>query len=316
MKIWFAGGASLAGKLVLSKGNRMEFISALINGLSSGGIYAIIALGYTMVYGIAKMLNFAHGDIIMMGGYAMYVTLLLMNQPLIALIAAVLFCVILGICVERFAYKPLRGASPLAVLITAIGVSYLLQSLSLIMFGSNPKMLMPLKIDGFLKIGALTVDYSTLVTLAVSIVVMAALTIFVKKSKTGRAMVAVSEDRDAALLMGINTNRIISITFAIGSALAAVACYLMMTKGDTVVPTFGSMPGIKAFTAAVIGGIGSIPGAMLGGILLGIIEALCNTRALAPILGPYTIAIEFAVLIVILLVKPAGLLGKARREKV
>jgi len=294
----------------------MEFISALINGLSSGGIYAIIALGYTMVYGIAKMLNFAHGDIIMMGGYAMYVTLLLMNHPLLALGSAIVFCVILGICVERFAYKPLRGASPLAVLITAIGVSYLLQSLALIIFGSNPKMLMSLKIDGFLKLGSLTIDYSTLVTLAVSIAVMAALTIFVKRSKTGRAMVAVSEDRDAALLMGINTNRIISITFAIGSALAAVACYLMMTKGDTVVPTFGSMPGIKAFTAAVIGGIGSIPGAMLGGILLGIIEALCNTKALAPILGPYTIAIEFAVLIVILLVKPAGLLGKARREKV
>jgi len=224
--------------------------------------------------------------------------------------------VILGICVERFAYKPLRRASPLAVLITAIGVSYLLQSLALIIFGSNPKMLMSLKIDGFLKLGSLTIDYSTLVTLAVSIAVMAALTIFVKRSKTGRAMVAVSEDRDAALLMGINTNRIISITFAIGSALAAVACYLMMTKGDTVVPTTGSMPGIKAFTAAVFGGIGSIPGAMLGGILLGIIEALCNTKALAPILGPYTIAIEFAVLIVILLVKPAGLLGKARREKV
>ena len=294
----------------------MEFISALINGLSSGGIYAIIALGYTMVYGIAKMLNFAHGDIIMMGGYAMYVTLLFLDLPILALVVAILFCVILGICVERFAYKPLRGASPLAVLITAIGVSYLLQSVALIIFNTNPKMLMSLKIDGFLKLGTLMIDYSTLVTLAVSVAVMVALTLFVKYSKTGRAMVAVSEDRDAALLMGINTNRIISITFAIGSALAAVACYLMMTKGDTVVPTFGSMPGIKAFTAAVIGGIGSIPGAMLGGILLGVIEALCNTKALAPILGPYTIAIEFAVLIVILLVKPAGLLGKARREKV
>lgn len=294
----------------------MEFISALINGLSSGGIYAIIALGYTMVYGIAKMLNFAHGDIIMMGGYAMYVTLLLMDMPILALAVAILFCIVLGICVERFAYKPLRGASPLAVLITAIGVSYLLQSIALIIFNTNPKMLMSLKIDGFVKLGTLIIDYSTLVTLAVSVAVMVALTVFVKYSKTGRAMVAVSEDRDAALLMGINTNRIISVTFAIGSALAAVACYLMMTKGDTVVPTFGSMPGIKAFTAAVIGGIGSIPGAMLGGILLGVIEALCNTKALAPILGPYTIAIEFAVLIVILLVKPAGLLGKARREKV
>ncbi len=290
----------------------MEFISALINGLSSGGIYAIIALGYTMVYGIAKMLNFAHGDIIMMSGYAMYVTLLFLNQPLVALIVAILFSMLLGITVERFAYKPLRGASPLAVLITAIGVSYLLQSLAQIIFQTNPKMLSALKINGFLRFGTLTVDYSTLVTLAVTVVVMVGLTLFVKKTKTGRAMVAVSEDRDAALLMGINTNRIISVTFAIGSALAAVACYLMMTKGYAVVPTFGSMPGIMAFTAAVIGGIGSIPGAMLGGFLLGIIESICHTVGL----GAYAIAIEFGVLIVILLVKPAGLLGKARREKV
>ena len=291
----------------------MEFITALINGLSSGGIYAIIALGYTMVYGIAKMLNFAHGDIIMVGGYAMYVTLLLLELPVLALIVAVVFCVILGVCVERFAYKPLRGAPPLAVLITAIGVSYLLQSLAQIIFGSNPKMLSPLKINGFFTLGALRVDYSTLVTLGVTVVVMVALTLFIKYSKTGRAMVAVSEDRGAAQLMGINTNAIIAVTFAIGSALAAVACYLMMTKGDTVAPTFGSMPGIKAFTAAVIGGIGSIPGAMLGGILLGVIECISLS---IPALAPFTIAVEFAVLIVILLVKPAGLLGKARREKV
>ena len=290
----------------------MEFISALINGLSAGGIYAMIALGYTMVYGIAKMLNFAHGDIIMMGGYAMYVTLLLMNQPLLALGAAIIFCIILGICVERFAYKPLRGASPLAVLITAIGVSYLLQSLAQIIFKTEPKTIPALKIDGFLALGKLAIDYSTMVTLAVTVIVMIILTMFVKKSKTGRAMVAVSEDRDAALLMGINTNGIISVTFAIGSALAAVACVLMMTRGDFLVPGFGSMPGIKAFTAAVIGGIGSIPGAMLGGILLCVIESVCTSLGL----DNYAIAIEFAVLIVILLVKPAGLLGKARREKV
>ncbi len=290
----------------------MEFLSALINGLSAGGIYAIVALGYTMVYGIAKMLNFAHGDIIMVGGYAMYVTLLFAKQPVLAIVVAILFSMILGICVERFAYKPLRGAPPLAVLITAIGVSYLLQSVAQIVFQTTPKMLPDLTIKGFFTIGSLSVDYSTLVTLAVTVVVMVGLTLFVKYSKTGRAMVAVSEDRDAALLMGINTNRIISITFAIGSALAAVACYLMMTKGYAVVPTFGSMPGIMAFTAAVIGGIGSIPGAMLGGILLGVIESVCNTVGL----GAYSIAIEFSVLILILLVKPAGLLGKARREKV
>jgi branched-chain amino acid transport system permease protein len=291
----------------------MNFITALINGLSAGGTYAIIALGYTMVYGIAKMLNFAHGDIIMVGGYAMYLTLLAAGHPLLALIAAIACCVVLGVLVERFAYKPLRGASPLAVLITAIGVSFLLQSVAQIAFGTSPKMLSALKINGFISVGTLKIDYSTIVTLAVTVLVMVGLTLFVKYSKTGRAMVAVSEDRDAALLMGINTNAIIAVTFAIGSALAAVACYLMLTKGSSVTATFGAMPGIKAFTAAVIGGIGSIPGAMLGGILLGVVESISLS---IPALAPYTDAVEFAILIVILLVKPAGLLGKMRREKV
>ncbi len=295
----------------------MDFLSALINGLSLGGIYAIIALGYTMVYGIAKMLNFAHGEIIMVGGYAMYFVASAQEGFGLpwwaALLLAILCCMVLGICVERFAYKPLRGAAPLAVLITAIGVSYLLQSLAQILFQTDPRMPAMLTVEGSFKLGSFSVAYSTLVTLAVTVAVMIILTLFVKYSKTGRAMVAVSEDRDAALLMGINTNRIISVTFAIGSALAAVACYLMMAKGGyNVVPTFGSMPGIKAFTAAVIGGIGSIPGAMLGGILLGVIEAVCYMVGL----GSYAIAIEFSVLILILLVKPAGLLGKARREKV
>ena len=291
----------------------MNFITALINGLSAGGTYAIIALGYTMVYGIAKMLNFAHGDIIMVGGYAMYLTLLAAGHPILALIAAIVCCVVLGVLVERFAYKPLRGASPLAVLITAIGVSFLLQSVAQIAFGTSPKMLSALKINGFISVGTLKIDYSTLVTLAVTVLVMVGLTAFVKYSKTGRAMVAVSEDRDAALLMGINTNAIIAVTFAIGSALAAVACYLMLAKGSSVTATFGAMPGIKAFTAAVIGGIGSIPGAMLGGILLGVVESISLS---IPALAPYTDAVEFAILIVILLVKPAGLLGKMRREKV
>ena len=291
----------------------MEFLTALINGLSSGGTYAIIAIGYTMVYGIAKMLNFAHGDIIMVGGYAMFTTLLLMNQPIVALIAAVVFCVILGVCVERFAYRPLRGASPLAVLITAIGVSSLLQSVAQIIFGAAPKMPVQLQINGALRMGELSVNYSTLVTLGVTVLVMTGLTLFVKFSKPGRAMVAVSEDRGAAQLMGVNTNGIIALTFAIGSALAAVAAYLMLMKAPSLSNTLGAMPGIKAFTAAVIGGIGSIPGAMLGGILLGVIECLALS---VPVLAPFTDAIEFAVLIVILLVKPAGLLGKARREKV
>ncbi|MBR2474278.1 MAG: branched-chain amino acid ABC transporter permease [Clostridia bacterium] len=292
----------------------MEFISTLLNGLSSGGTYAMIALGYTMVYGIAKMLNFAHGDVIMVGGYIMYVMMLLLSQNVFLGIAvAVVFCVLLGILVERLAYRPLRGASPLAVLITAIGVSYLFQSLALIVFKSSPKMLSVLQISGALKLGKLSVDYSTIVTLAVAAAVMTALTLFVKKTKTGRAMVAVSEDRDAAKLMGINVNFIIMITFAIGSGLAALAGVFMLMKAPSLSNTFGAMPGIKAFTAAVIGGIGSIPGAMVGGILLGVIEAISFK---IPLIAPYTDAIEFSILIIILLVKPTGLLGKRRREKV
>ena len=288
----------------------MDFLITLVNGLSLGGIYAMIALGYTMVYGIAKMLNFAHGDIIMVGGYAILVFLSV--NPILAIAAAVVFCVILGVVVEKVAYKPLRGASPLAVLITAIGVSYLLQSLALIIFGADPKYVIVADL-GNLVIGKLSIAWGTVITLASTVVIMAALSLFVKYSKTGRAMVAVSEDKDAARLMGININFIITITFAIGSALAALAGLFSLMNVPTITPTYGALPGIKAFTAAVIGGIGSIPGAMLGGILLGVVECLCNS---IPVLNPYTIAIEFAILIIILLVKPTGFLGKKRREKV
>ncbi len=291
----------------------MGFLTALINGLSSGGTFAIIAIGYTMVYGIAKMLNFAHGDIIMMGGYAMLVTLTAGGNPLLAIVASVLFCVVLGVTMEKLAYRPLRGAASLAVLITAIGMSYLLQSTAQIFFGSAPKMLTALQIPGNVAVGPFKIDYSTIVTLSVTVVIMVALSLFIKFSKIGRAMLAVSEDRDAARLMGINTNAIITITFAIGSALAAVAGYLMLCKSPSLTNTLGAMPGIKAFTAAVIGGIGSIPGAMVGGILLGIIESVSNS---IPALAPYTIAVEFSMLIIVLLVKPSGILGKMRREKV
>lgn len=291
----------------------MNFLIAILNGLSAGGTYAMIALGYTMVYGIAKMLNFAHGDIIMVGGYAMFVTLLLCKLPILALAVAIIFCVLLGILIERVAYKPLRGASSLAVLITAIGVSYLLQSLAQLIFGSAPQSMTALQINGTLRLGSLNVAYSTIITLVVTVVIMVALSLFIKYSKTGRAMVAVSEDKGAALLMGINVNKIIAITFAIGSALAAVAGYLMLAKAPSLSNTLGAMPGIKAFTAAVIGGIGSIPGAMLGGILLGVVESISNS---IPAIAPYTDAVEFSILIVILLVKPSGILGKMRREKV
>lgn len=290
----------------------MDFINTFINGLSLGGIYAMIALGYTMVYGIAKMLNFAHGDVIMVGGYTMFLILNLLGFPILAIIAAVIFCGILGVVMEKAAYKPLRGASPLAVLITAIGVSYLLQSLAQIIFGSAPKWV-NLANFGSVSIGGLTIQVGSIITLGVSIVVMAGLTIFIKYSKVGRAMIAVSEDRGAAELMGVNVNTIITITFLIGAMLAAVASALYLLKSPNIFPTFGSKPGIKAFTAAVIGGIGSIPGAMLGGILLGVIECFSNS---VTVIAPYTDAIEFIILIIILLVRPAGILGKRKKEKV
>ena len=295
----------------------MEFINTLVNGLNIGVIYAMIALGYTMVYGIAKMLNFAHGDIIMVGGYTIYVfcAMKAASSPaffFVAIAMAVIVCTLLGVIVEKVAYKPLRGASPLAVLITALGVSYLLQSLSQIIFKSATKFVSVPEL-GKVSIGAVSIKVSTIITLVVSIAVMISLSLFVKYSKTGRAMIAVSEDRGAAQLMGINVNSIITITFAIGSALAALAGLFYLLQSPSIYNTFGAMPGIMAFTAAVIGGIGSIPGAMLGSIVLGMIESICDS--IAPI-APYKDAIEFSILIIILLVRPTGILGKKRREKV
>ena len=287
------------------------FLSTLINGLSLGGIYAMIALGYTMVYGIAKMLNFAHGDVIMVGGYLIYV-FMATKSPLLAIAFAVVGCVILGIIIEKVAYKPLRGASPLAVLITAIGVSYLLQSLAQIIFGSANKMVLVYEF-GSIDLLGVPVQVSALVTLAVTVIVMIVLTLFIKYTRLGRAMIAVSEDKGAAQLMGINVNGIITVTFAIGSALAALAGLFYLLKAPSISSTLGAMPGIKVFTAAVIGGICSIPGAMLGGILLGMVE--CISYKITAI-APYTDAIEFSILIIILLVRPTGFLGKKRREKV
>jgi len=290
----------------------MNLIETLINGLSMGSTYAMIALGYTMVYGIAKMLNFAHGDIIMVGGYTIFVTLSAMGNPFLGLLIAVICCIVLGVVIEKVAYKPLRGASPLAVLITAIGVSYLLQSLAQIIFGAAPVMVNVADF-GNVDIGGLSIPVYVLITLGCSVVIMTILTLFVKYTRVGRAMIAVSEDKGAAQLMGVNVNRIIMITFAIGSALAAFAGFFMLMKSPSLTNTLGAMPGIKAFTAAVIGGIGSIPGAMLGGILMGVVEAVSLT---IPVVAPYTDAIEFIILIIILLVRPTGILGKKRREKV
>ena len=306
----------------------MEFLSYLINGISLGSIYAIIALGYTMVYGIAKMLNFAHGDVIMAGGYVVFYATnfarssLLGDNPsalasglstLVCVILATVVCGVLGVIIEALAYKPLRRAGSLAVLITAIGVSYFLQNAAQLLFGANPKNFTPV-VSGQLTIfgGQLRISFVALLTIVACVVIMVALTLFTGRSKMGKAMRACSEDQGAAQLMGINVNSTISMTFAIGSALAAIAGVLMCSYSPVLQPTTGSMPGIKAFTAAVFGGIGSIPGAFLGGILLGIIEAMAQ----AYISTQLSNAILFAVLIVVLLVKPAGLLGKYVPEKV
>ena len=296
--------------------NLMLFLSNLVNGLSLGSVYAIIALGYTMVYGISKMLNFAHGDVIMVGAYISFCATSYMNvSPWAALLIAIVFCTILGITIEFLAYKPLRGTSSLAVLITAIGVSYFLQNIALLIWGSAPKVFPSIvgKFQGLqLYGGKLIITGEALLTMAACIIIMVCMTLFTSKTKMGKAMRAVSEDNGAAKLMGINVNSTISMTFAIGSGLAAIAGVLLCSSYPALMPTTGAMPGIKAFTAAVFGGIGSIPGAMLGGILLGIIEIFGR----AYISSELSDAIVFGVLIIVLLVKPTGLLGKSRAEKV
>ena len=292
----------------------MEFLSYLISGLSLGSVYAIIALGYTMVYGIAKMLNFAHGDVIMVGGYISYTVVNKLGVPgWLSVIIAMAVCTVLGVVIEGLAYKPLRAAPSLAVLITAIGVSYFLQNSALLIWGANVKSY-PSLISGTLKLfnNRLSISYVSMLTVFACIVIMVGLTLFTAKTKMGKAMRACSEDKGAAQLMGINVNKTISVTFAIGSALAAIAGVLLCSSYPTLTPTTGSMPGIKAFTAAVFGGIGSIPGAFLGGLLLGVIESFAKAYISTQLAN----TIVFAVLIVVLLVRPAGLLGKYVPEKV
>ena len=293
----------------------MDFLTYFVSGLSLGSIYAIIALGYTMVYGIAKMLNFAHGDVLMIGAY---ITFIFMNQiginPIISVLLAAICCTIIGVIIERIAYKPLRGADSLAVLITAIGVSYFLQNIALLIFGANTKSFTSIVKISPLKLfdGKLIISGESIVTIILCILILIVLTTFINKTKLGQAMLAVSEDRNASTLMGINANGTIAMTFAIGSFLAAIAGVLLCSAYPTLTPTTGAMPGIKAFVAAVIGGIGSIPGAFLGGLLLGVLENLSK----AYISAQLSDAIVFSLLIIMLLVKPAGILGKSNIEKV
>ena len=293
----------------------MAFLETLINGISLGSIYAVIALGYTLVYGIAKMLNFAHGDVIMVGGYAVFTAMVTWNwSPWLAMHFAVVVCTLLGITIEKVAYKPLRKASSLSVLITAIGVSYFLQNMALLIFKEKPKVFTSVvnipKITLF--DGKVVIKGETTAAIITSVVIVVALSLFINHTQKGRAMLAVSEDKDAAQLMGINVNSTISLTFAIGSGLAAVAGMLLCSSYPTLTNTTGAMPGIKAFVAAVFGGIGSIPGAMIGGILIGVIEIL-GRAYISPQLAD---AIVFAVLILVLMVKPTGIMGKKINEKV
>ncbi len=291
----------------------MSFLNYLISGISLGSVYAIIALGYTMVYGIAKMLNFAHGDVIMVGAYVVFYSTAAGMPAIPAVLLSVVICTVLGMAIEAVAYRPLRSAaSPLAVLITAIGVSYLLQNLALLFWSSNTKSFTSVVKIPALKIAGLNISGETIMTIAACILIVVGLTLFINKTKPGQAMLAVSEDKGAAQLMGINVNATIALTFAIGSGLAAIAGVLLCSAYPSLTPYTGSMPGIKAFVAAVFGGIGSIPGAMIGGILLGIIEIFGK----AYISSQMADAIVFAVLIVVLLVKPTGLLGKQIQEKV
>ena len=293
----------------------MDFLTFFVSGLSLGSVYAIIALGYTMVYGIAKMLNFAHGDVIMIGGYVSFVAMTSFGvNPILSVFVAAVSCMVLGVVIERIAYRPLRGANSLSVLITAIGVSYLLQNLALLIYGANTKSYKSI-VDGSpaqLFNNQLIISRESIVTIITCVVVMLLLTLFINKTKLGVAMKAVSEDRGASILMGINVNATIALTFAIGSFLAGIAGVLLCSSYPTLTPTTGAMPGIKAFVAAVIGGIGSIPGAFLGGLLLGVLENLSK----AYISSQLSDAIVFSVLIIMLLVRPQGLLGKKSIEKV
>lgn len=292
----------------------MLVFSQLINGLQLGSIYALVALGYSMVYGIIMLLNFAHGDIIMVGGYIALLALTSGIAPGLAVVISIVGCVLLAVIIEKIAYKPLRQAPRISLLITAIGVSMLLQNVSQLLFGANARAFPASSIipSSTVGIGGLSISITSLVTIIISVVSMIILSFLVQKTKIGKAMRAVSEDTDAAQLMGINVNSVVSFTFAIGSALAGIGAILYCTRYPLVSPTMGSMLGLKAFVAAVLGGIGSIPGAMVGGFAIGLAEVLVTAIGFST----WTDGIVFGILIIVLLVKPAGLFGRSMMEKV
>ena len=289
-----------------------QFFMQFINGLNIGSIYALIALGYTMVYGIAKLINFAHGDVIMVGAYISFISMKFGLPWWLAVVISIVACAVLGVVMEKVAYKPLRNASRISLLITAIGISYLLQNLFQLIFGANPQPYHAFITLPALNLGGISIQANYYITFSVSVVLMILLTLFVNKTTMGKAMRAVSEDEGAAKLMGINVDTTISLTFAIGCALAAIAGILYANCYPMINPTLGSLPGIKAFIAAVLGGIGSIPGAVIGAFILGMVEAMTK----AYISSQLTDTIVFAILILMLVFKPAGILGKNVKEKV
>jgi branched-chain amino acid transport system permease protein len=290
----------------------MTIFYQIVNGIQIGSIYALVALGYTMVYGIVKLINFAHGEIIMVGSYCTWYLMSKLGAPAWAAIAgAVVFCAVLGMAIEKIAYKPLRNYARISLLITAIGISFLLQNSVQLLFTASPRMFKNL-FPGALKLGAWSLSLSTVVTIAVSILLMVGLSLLVKRAKIGKAMRAVSEDKDTAVLMGINVNNTISFTFALGSGLAAVAAVLYCSSYAQIMPTMGAMLGLKAFVAAVLGGIGSISGAVLGGYIIGVAESLTKGYISSRLAD----AIVFGILIVVLIIKPTGILGRRDNEKV
>lgn len=295
----------------------MDFITQLFNGLQLGSIYALVALGYTMVYGIAKLVNFAHGDVIMVGAYtislAIQTAAFNMGLPLwLTFIPAVVVCTVLGVTIERVAYRPLRNSTPVSLLITTIGVSLFLQNLFVKIFTSSAKPIPAIFPQKSLTFGGVHLSFATIITIVSTIILTYLLNVFINNTKLGKSMLAVSEDYGASELVGINVNKVMTMTFAIGSALAGVASVLYVSSYPQIQPFMGSILGIKAFTAAVLGGIGSIPGAVIGGLILGMIEVL--TRAYLS--SAYADAIVFMVLILVLLIQPNGLFGKLEKEKV